>query len=292
MRVDATLYSLLLQPSDAVELMSEALKATWEKELARAEAEKIAAKPGDKKKPRPPSLRRALMPLGLPLWRRAFAFFMFSICLSFLGPLLLTFTIALIENTQLCGLAEQAIEVDASVLTRAVDPPSISEACRIDNKLHLGYAYAAAMLVAKMVEAICQSWHTHLMIRVALRIRAAVISAIYRKCLWLSGMGTSDTTTGRIQNLMASDAQFFLQFAPQMNNAFAAPIQIIVAFSWLGATVGASFLAGMGVILISVPMQGMIIAKYFKCQVLRLKLTDERVKLCNEMVQGMRVIKM
>ena len=44
--------------------------------------------------------------------------------------------------------------------------------------------------------------------------------------------------------------------------------------------------------LLSVPCQGLVIASYFKAQVKRLALTDQRVKLTNEMVQGIRVIKM
>ncbi len=44
--------------------------------------------------------------------------------------------------------------------------------------------------------------------------------------------------------------------------------------------------------LLSVPCQGLVIASYFRAQVKRLALTDQRVKLTNEMVQGIRVIKM
>ena len=68
--------------------------------------------------------------------------------------------------------------------------------------VHMGYVYAALMLVSKVFEATLQAWHAHLMTRVALRARSGFISLIYRKCLWLSGFG-SGTTIGNIQNLMA-----------------------------------------------------------------------------------------
>merc|ERR1719163_2582674 len=102
------------------------------------------------------------------------------------------------------------------------------------------------MLGSKLLESVGQAWHAHLMTRVALRMRTGIISAIYRKCLWLGGLGSSETTIGNIQNLMANDAQFFLQFAPQFNQLFAAPIQIIVSFVWLARIIGPSFLAGLG----------------------------------------------
>ena len=89
---------------------------------------------------------------------------------------------------------------------------------------------------------------------------------------------------GHMQNLYATDAQQFLQFAPQFNNLFIAPIQIVVAFTWLAFIIGPSFLAGLAVMILAVPCQGMMIAVYFKAQMARLKLTDQRVKLTNEMV--------
>lgn len=274
---------LLVYPSDSVELMSEGIKANWERELARAEAEKKAHQPGDKKKPRPASIASAMWPLIFPLWIVAISAFAVAVGLSFVGPLLLTFAVRLIADVNLCAVREESVALVAA---------DVSDHCQDSNDLYMGYVYAGLMLLSKMVEGLCQAWHAHLMTRVALRARSGLISMIYRKCLWLSGIGGSDATLGKVQNLMANDAQFFLQFAPLLNNLFAAPVQIIVAFVWLATLIGPSFLAGLAMMFIAVPIQGTVIAKYFKYQVQRLKLTDERVKLSNEMVQGIRVIKM
>ena len=239
---------LLMYPSDDVETMSTLLKASWEREVARAAAEKAAFKPGDKKKPTPASMARAVWPLIFPLWRVAVSFFAVSVALAFAGPLLLTFAIRLISDVTMCAVNEEAAQLTAasngtmlsgdemrSLLDRR---PTISEACRESNALYMGYVYAGIMLLSKMIEGTCQAWHSHLMTRVALRARSGLISMIYRKCLWLSGLGGSDVTIGKVQNLMANDAQFFLQFAPLMNNLFAAPVQIIVAFVWLSFLIG------------------------------------------------------
>eukprot|EP00966_Prymnesium_polylepis_P091309 2113335-Prymnesium_polylepis.1 len=96
------------------------------------------------------------------------------------------------------------------------------------------------------------------MMRCALRARAGMISEIYRKCLWLSGMGGEDASTGKTQNLIANDAQFFLQFAGLANNIVVAPIILIVAFTWLAFLIGPSFLAGLAVMIFTVPLQGMV----------------------------------
>lgn len=101
------------------------------------------------------------------------------------------------------------------------DSRCLGSALIVEPRIHDGYIYAAVMLVIKLIEALTQSWHSHLMTRAALRARTGIVAAIYRKCIWLSGVGGSgDQTTGAIQNLMANDAQFFIQVAPQINNIF------------------------------------------------------------------------
>ena len=233
---------LSLPATDDVFVQSELLKKSWERtvrqfnrdqaakkaeELANPEAAAKAAKKKKKKGEEVPSLTRALWPQVRGLWRVAFGLYLVSVGLAFLGPFLLGRTVQLLQTTQQCGLKEQqaAVELQDDGNLVSDDPISISDACRESSQIHLGYIYAAAMLGVKLCEAMLRSWHDHLMTRLALRARAAIIATIYRKCLWLSGMGAGDTTTGRIQNLMANDAQFFLQIAPMFNNLFVAPLQ-------------------------------------------------------------------
>ena len=230
---------LSLPASDSVSEQSELLKKSWERTLrhfhrdqAAKKAEELANPEAAKKKKKKkgeelPSLTKALWPQVRGLWRVAFGLYLVSVGLAFLGPFLLGRTVQLLQTTQQCGLKEQqaAVELQADGNLLSDEPPLISAACRESSQIHLGYIYAAAMLCVKLCEAMLRSWHDHLMTRLALRARAAIIATIYRKCLWLSGMGAGDTTTGRIQNLMANDAQFFLQIAPMFNNLFVAPLQ-------------------------------------------------------------------
>ena len=232
---------LALPTSDNVSEQSETLKKSWERTLRHFHRDQAAKKAAElanpaaaaaakkkKKKEELPSLSKALWPQVRGLWRVAFGLYIFSTGLAFLGPFLLGRTVQLLQTTQQCGLREQqqaSVELESEGNLLSDEPPTISAACREESRIHLGYIYAAAMLVVKLCEALMRSWHDHLMTRLALRARAAIIGTIYRKCLWLSGMGAGDTTTGRIQNLMANDAQFFLQIAPMFNNLFVAPLQ-------------------------------------------------------------------
>ena len=222
---------LSLHASDDVGKQVELLCASWENAVKDWEAKKAAAKPTDKKPPPAmPSLLGAVWPQVKGLWCLSFALFLVSIGLSFIGPLMLTWTVRLIESTQICGIAVSAklVETDPeyALTLDPLAPPPISEECRRANNIERGFIYAAVMFAAKLLEAICRSWHDHIMMRTALRARSGVIGLIYRKCLWLSGMGGEDATLGKIQNLMANDAQFFVQIAPLLNQGLVAPVQV------------------------------------------------------------------
>ena len=175
---------LELQPSDEVTMIGQKMHGRWAAEVARSreEAARAAESGGDqqhKKQARPPSLLRALWPLVGGLWRRAFFSYVFSVALSFVGPLVLSMAISAIERTQLCGIAEQAIaaglitnysspaEVAATLRADSnaivAEPPPVSAACRESNQIYMGYVFAAIMLGSKLTEAVAQAWHAHLM---------------------------------------------------------------------------------------------------------------------------------
>lgn len=63
-----------------------------------------------------------------------------------------------------------------------------------------------------MVQTIVLSQYFHRMFLVGLRIRTALISSIYKKALRLSNAARKDSTVGEIVNLMAVDAQRYLNY--------------------------------------------------------------------------------
>ena len=280
---------LALQPADDLVRLSDAFQAAWTRELERWRTEKAAAAAaaaagpeGPDKVPRvkPPSVGRALFPkLVRPLWVPATCLFIIQIGLSFLGPMLLGQVVGLVEGARICARLSPAA-------------PGQSDSCVVP-RIYYGYVFAGSMFVSKLIEALCTTHQAHMMTRAALRVRGVLISTIYRKCIWLSGIGgTANTSTGQVQNLMANDTQFFVMLAPMINMGWCAPIQIVVSFVWLANIIGPSFLAGVAVIVLGVPFQAKLMKKYLGHRVANLKLSDERVKLCNELVQGMRIVKM
>lgn len=281
-------------------LSSDAFNENWAREIqkhARLKQELLddGGEPDDFVPP--PSMPKALWPLMKRMWLKSAVLFLISIGLTFIGPLLLGQTVGLIESYRLCepclkniSQCDELLAINATAANITL-PVWATHFCRRVN-VSLGYVFAFAMLASKLVESLTASHHMHLMMRLALRVRVVLVSAIYRKCLWLSGLGGASTSTGQIQNLMANDTTTFLMLAPMFNQLWAAPLQIIISFVWLAVIIGPSFLAGVAVMVACVPVQATIMKGYFRYRVAMLKCTDERVKLMNEMVQGVRIIKM
>ena len=70
------------------------------------------------------------------------------------------------------------------------------------------------------------------------------------------------------------------------------PIQLAVSFVWLAVLLGPAFLVSVAVMLIFFPLQALITKRLFKMRVRQSELADKRVKLVNELVQGVRVLKL
>lgn len=79
---------------------------------------------------------------------------------------------------------------------------------------------------------------------VGLRIRTALISAIYRKALIMSNSAKKESTVGEVVNLMAVDAQRFMDLTAYINMLWSAPLQIALALYFLWDILGPSVLAG------------------------------------------------
>jgi len=74
-----------------------------------------------------------------------------------------------------------------------------------------------------------------------------------------------------------------------LNCNFSAPFQIGVALFLLWQTLGPSVLAGFFVMILLIPLNGLIASKSRQLQQKQMKEKDQRVKMMNEILQGMKV---
>ena len=155
-----------------------------------------------------------------------------------------------------------------------------------------GYFIAVLFFLTATVQSFMLNYYFYIMFLIGMRLRTSLISAIYRKALTLSNASRKQTTTGEIVNLMSVDAQRFVDVLPFLNLIWSSPLQIALTVYFLWMELGPSVLAGLGVMVLMIPINGFISSYQRRLQMKQMKKKDERVKVINELLNGIRVIKL
>ncbi|CAG2061368.1 unnamed protein product, partial [Timema podura] len=161
-----------------------------------------------------------------------------------------------------------------------------------DDPLWKGYLYASMMFVAAAVQTMFNSQYSYKMMVVGIRIRVALVSVIYKKALSMSNSARKESTVGEIVNLMSVDATRILEAVPYLNILWSAPLQIALSLYFLWEIMGPSVLAGLAVMVVLIPINGFIANKVKNLQIRQMKTKDQRIKLMNEVLNGIKVLKM
>lgn len=122
--------------------------------------------------------------------------------------------------------------------------------------------------------------------------RAAVIGVIYDKILHISQQALASVTTGAVITLLSNDAERFIEACVFGHFLFLGPLVAAVVTYLLWLEIGAATFAGMGLLLVLIPLQLMASRYFAKLRSKTASLTDERVKIMSELLSGMRVLKM
>ena len=108
----------------------------------------------------------------------------------------------------------------------------------------------------------------------------------------MSSSAKKDTTSGEIVNLMSVDCQRIADMTPYVNMLWSAPLQIGVSMYMLYQVLGPSVFAGLAVMIVLIPVNGVIAAVTRKLHLKLMKQKDVRVKKMNELLQGMKILKL
>lgn len=96
---------------------------------------------------------------------------------------------------------------------------------------------------------------------------------------------------GRIVNLMSTDTYRVDQASGFFHMIWTAPIGILVTTALLLVNLSYSALPGLGLILIAMPLLGKAVKVLFRRRMAINKVTDQRVSLTQEILQGVRFVK-
>lgn len=158
-------------------------------------------------------------------------------------------------------------------------------------QMEMGYWWLLALFWSSILQNLCLHQHHHFAIRAGMRVRNAITVLVYRKSLHLQNNVRSEFGTGFIQNLASTDAQSLNAVYWFAHYGWAAPLQIAICMAMLYDQLGPSSFVGLGVLFLLGPIQTRIGSLTSTYQKKTLVHSDARVKLINEIVSGIRIIK-
>ncbi|KKY22663.1 putative abc metal ion transporter [Phaeomoniella chlamydospora] len=189
----------------------------------------------------------------------------FSDCFSFIQPQLLRLLIAFAESYRAGNEPQPAIR---------------------------GVAIALAMFAVSVMQTSFLHQYFQRTFESGMRVKSSLTAMIYAKSLRLSNEGRATKTTGDIVNHMAVDQQRLADLTQFGQQLWSAPFQIVLCMISLHQLVGLSMLAGIAVMILMVPVNGVIARLMKKLQITQMKNKDARTRLMTEILNNMKSIKL
>ncbi|KAK2918066.1 ATP-binding cassette sub-family C member 8 isoform X1 [Channa argus] len=166
----------------------------------------------------------------------------------------------------------------------------------ISSKEFLANAYVLAVLLffALLLQRTFLQASYYVAIETGINLRGAIQTKIYNKIMRLctSNMSMGELTVAQICNLVAIDTNQLMWFFFLCPNLWAMPVQIIVGVILLYYLLGISALIGATVIAVLAPVQYFVATKLSQTQKSTLEYSSERLKKTNELLRGIKLLKL
>ena len=153
------------------------------------------------------------------------------------------------------------------------------------------WTYVSLLLILPILGALCSVVSVRLMTHVGCQIRNILINAIFCKSLYISPSAKAEFSTGKIFNMFSADTKQIQNMLYWITMIIVAPAQIAVALALIYEEVGAATFVGLGLMVGLIPVNGFMMYSMFVCRKELMKIQDMRVKLMNELLMGIRVLK-
>lgn len=163
---------------------------------------------------------------------------------------------------------------------------------REEENLYGGIFLVGCLVVVKVTECLSQRHWFFNSRRYGMRMRSALMVAIYQKQLKLSSLGKRRHSTGEIVNYIATDAYRMGEFPWWFHLAWSLTLQLFLGIGVLCVTVGVGVLPGLVPLLIC-GLLNVPFAKFIQnCQSQFMVAQDERLRATSEILNNMKIIKL
>ncbi|KAI3979583.1 hypothetical protein MKX01_001775 [Papaver californicum] len=168
----------------------------------------------------------------------------------------------------------------------------VNYSTRKEEKLSHGISLVGLLIIVKVVESLCQRQWNFSSRRYGMRMRSALMVAVYQKQLKLSSVGRKNHSTGEIVNYIAVDAYRMGEFPFWFHSLWTFTVQLPLAVGLLFGIVGFGALFGLVPLfmcaILNVPFAKMLQT----CQAQLMVAQDERLRATSEVLNNMKIIKL
>nr|XP_021149604.1 ATP-binding cassette sub-family C member 9 isoform X11 [Columba livia] len=202
--------------------------------------------------------------------------------LGFAGPLCISGIVQGFQNT-----------TNNTNTTEKVKDPSNSYLSS-EEFLRNVYVLAVLLFLALILQRTFLQASYYVTTETGINLRGALLAMIYNKILRLStsNLSMGEMTLGQINNLVAIETNQLMWFLFLCPNLWAMPVQIIMGVILLYNLLGVSALVGAAVIVLLAPIQYFIATKLAEAQKSTLDYSTERLKKTNEILKGIKLLKL
>ncbi|XP_063704489.1 probable multidrug resistance-associated protein lethal(2)03659 [Culicoides brevitarsis] len=154
------------------------------------------------------------------------------------------------------------------------------------------YLWASGIVICSLIPVL--TFHPFIMFifQVGMKLRIGCCCLIYEKTLALKKCAIIDGLGGRVINLMSNDVAKFEIALCFLHDLWKGPLELFLLGYFIYREIGVAGILGLGFMLSFIPLQAWVGKRAAVYRLKTTKRTDVRVKLMNEIVQGIQVIKM
>ncbi|XP_074025677.1 probable multidrug resistance-associated protein lethal(2)03659 isoform X3 [Leptinotarsa decemlineata] len=154
------------------------------------------------------------------------------------------------------------------------------------------YYFAGGVVICSLVNILMSHPYMLGVVHLGMKLRVGCCSLIYRKALKLSKTALGETTAGQVVNLLSNDVNRFDVSVLFSHQLWVGPIETIICTYFMYLQVGFAATIGVLVLIMFIPLQIYLGKRISKLRMRTAMRTDERVRLMNEIISGIQVIKM
>ncbi len=145
--------------------------------------------------------------------------------------------------------------------------------------MRFGYYYALGLFLSTLITAFMSTHYDYQINLIILKMRAALVTTIYRKSLAVNVTKLSAFSTGQIVNFMSIDSERVINFCRSFHQLWSLPVQIAIALYLLHQQLGLAFLAGLAFALLLIPINKWLTVKIQAYNQDLMSRKDNRVKV-------------